>query len=754
MNKNIFFIINLLQDISILCPLIKLTSYHVRFNISLMITPLFRKRDKLNVWQDQITAISLSGRKNIKIYDYIDNYEAITILQKYDSGVLIAGSESCLPAHQPVHDLFRIAPSQYTTITLQHGYECVGFMQSHDQDIAHGQNITFAADLICGWSNLEHLKSITASQVHKLISTGPSIVLQTPEVKQEKTKLGIVCENMHSPRLNILGDFKSEFLTSFEGFCKLLKKNDQKITLRPHPGGQYTLKNKVFIPENVILENKPIYEVDLSKYTYGISAPSSILIDLILAKVPVAVWQDKNKVMDLGNYKGLEVIRSVEDWTNFTEKATVNPDFFLKKQEQFIKSKGLLIDRKKVYQNFLDILSFGEVKVKLKKSYMIDDSKNRDYDQKSLAINKHRVLYIANACIPTLQLSFLKPLFSLTSSNVISEAFITEEQINKEVWKNKRFSSAQEWIKRTIDDFQPTLVVFCRYSGPYSSWLIKTLRRNSKIAFIYHIDDDLLDIPKDIGYAKYKFHNRPERLQSVSFLLKNSSLIYCSTKKLESHLISKKLHTPIVSGKIYCGGEIINQVKFKNNEIIKIGYMASADHVHNLTMVLDSLILVLRKNLNVEFELFGSITVPDKLLEFGDRIKKAPKVDNYEEFLKEFSKKKWDIGICPLAPIHFNLMKANTKWVEYTSVGAAVVASRGTVYDECCSDDCGILASTPKEWTNALQDLINQPDKRFKQVKRAQNKLNKEYSVNNLKEQVLNIFQKAHDLHKHKPLIT
>ena len=35
-----------------------------------------------------------------------------------------------------------------------------------------------------------------------------------------------------------------------------------------------------------------------------------------------------------------------------------------------------------------------------------------------------------------------------------------------------------------------------------------------------------------------------------------------------------------------------------------------------------------------------------------------------------------DIGICPLAPIDFNLMKANTKWVEYSSAGVAVVAQR------------------------------------------------------------------------------
>jgi hypothetical protein len=135
--------------------------------------------------------------------------------------------------------------------------------------------------------------------------------------------------------------------------------------------------------------------------------------------------------------------------------------------------------------------------------------------------------------------------------------------------------------------------------------------------------------------------------------------------------------------------------------------------------------------------------VPADLEEFNDRVSVSPPVKNYENFLEEFAKHNWDIGICPLAPIEFNLMKANTKWVEYTSVGAAVVASRGTVYDECCADGCGLLADTTEEWLAALEKLVNSPDARFNQVRRAQEKLSSEYTLDRLREQVLNIFAQA-----------
>ena len=67
---------------------------------------------------------------------YDNDREALQLLN-CKSGALIAGSESSLTNHRQTHDIFCYAPSSLVKITLQHGFECVGFHQSIDHDLAH-----------------------------------------------------------------------------------------------------------------------------------------------------------------------------------------------------------------------------------------------------------------------------------------------------------------------------------------------------------------------------------------------------------------------------------------------------------------------------------------------------------------------------------------------------------------------------------------------------------------------------------------
>ncbi|MDD2759964.1 MAG: glycosyltransferase, partial [Methylomonas sp.] len=368
-------------------------------------------------------------------------------------------------------------------------------------------------------------------------------------------------------------------------------------------------------------------------------------------------------------------------------------------------------------------------------------TKPRQAPQVDTKPHQQRVLFVSNAYVPTLQLSFIKPLAPLVAAGEIKTEFLTEEQIKRKQWSNDGYSSVKPWIINRFERFHPDLLVFCRYSGPYADVLLDLARKNGN-PVIYHIDDDLLGIPQDIGEHKHRFHNEEKRLDTVRLLLNQSNLVYASTQNLKHYLATQKIQAPIVTGSIYCSGQAINMPAYR--PVRKIGYMASADHAHNLTQVIGALVRLLRKHPDINFEFFGSIPSPPAFAEFGGRICHAPKIDNYEEFLQRFAEYQWDIGICPLSPIHFNLMKANTKWVEYTSVGAAVVASKDTVYDECCADGCGLLATSEDEWFEALDSLITDPKARYRQVIRAQNKLRDQYSIDRLRDQVLNVFTQAH----------
>lgn len=717
-NPQAVFLLNLVQDVSILRPLMYMARRDFGFDPLLLISSKFIGRDLFGIWQSEIEQICTELKATSAVY--VDSFDAQQHLD--GTGIIFAGSETNLPAHSPTHDIFRHASAAYLKVTLQHGFECIGFRHSADHIIAHGETASFGADIVCAWYDAPFLTSMSPSQRAKLHVTGPTALLQQPvgDVSPDRAAMGIVCENLHSVRLNIAGDFRTQFVDAFAEFCSLLRRNQRSITLRPHPGGQYMLKNKVAMPPNALINNAPMYKVDLRKFSYGISAPSSVLIDMLLADIPTAVWRDSGGVMDAGNYAGLTTITTPREWLEFSEAAETDPTPFVARQHEFLRKQGMPLDPREVFDRFAELFSSAERGAKIRGNS---------------AVERDRILFIANANVPTLQLSFEKPLQTLVERGILACDLVTEAELRE--LGDDDASIVQKRIECLLSGFDPQLLVLCRYSGPLYNEILDWARRH-QVPILYHIDDDLLAIPPDIGARKHALHNQPERLASVRTMLTSSDLVYASTDKLRAQLLEYFPHLPVVSGAIYCSGAVRNDPA--RTTPLKIGYMASADHAHNLMRVLPAIVELLDRHDHVVFEFFGSIPVPAELERFGDRVTTAPPVTNYALFLDEFAARGWDVGICPLAPIPFNLMKANTKWVEYTSVGTAVVASRDTVYDDCCANGCGLLADTHEEWLNALELLVTDDQARLTQVERAQAKLASEYNIAILREQVLGMF--------------
>jgi hypothetical protein len=717
MTPRAVFLLNLVQDVNILRPLVYMARHTFDYEPVLLLSSQFLGRDRFGIWRNEVDEICLAN--DAQQFVYSSDFEAYSHLK--GSGIIFAASETNLPAHAATHNVFRYAPASFLKVTLQHGYECVGFRHSADHTLAHGATAAFGADLVCAWYDRAHLTSLDRSQAGRILVTGPSALLQMPaeERVESPRNTGIVCENLHSVRLRMAGDFKVEFVDAFAAFCDRLEKRDQQVVLRPHPGGQYVLKNKVVIPGNATINNAPIYRLDLRQFAYGISAPSSVLIDMVLAGIPVAVWTDRDGAMDASTYSGLATISGPNDWFEFAMDAKADPAPYLAHQRTFLERSGMPLEPLEVFSRYSEIFAAA----------------NRlQAANPASGLEKERILFIANGNVPTLQLSFEKPLAAAVARGEIVTRLITESMIRAEIAEYETGS----WLSENLAAFDPTLVVFCRYSGPGGAYVVEWARAES-VPILYHIDDDLLAIPVDIGEKKHAFHNAPERLDAVRSLLGEADLVYVSTERLKARLAEHVLEVPLRAGPVYCSGHVIRRAM--PGPARKVGYMASADHAHNLTMILPAIEALLERNPQIVFELFGSIPRPPELMRFGDRISSAPPIANYENFLQEFARFEWDIGICPLNPIPFNLMKANTKWVEYTSVGAAVVASRGGVYEACCGEGAGLLAGSPEEWLEKLELLVRDDAVRLAQVERAQQKLVSDYSLAQLREQVFEIFE-------------
>jgi glycosyltransferase involved in cell wall biosynthesis len=83
---------------------------------------------------------------------------------------------------------------------------------------------------------------------------------------------------------------------------------------------------------------------------------------------------------------------------------------------------------------------------------------------------------------------------------------------------------------------------------------------------------------------------------------------------------------------------------------------------------------------------------------------------NYMASLREIDP---DIALCPLAKHEFNLGKSNLKALEMGALGIPVIASDYGPYAETIKDGTdGLLVSTPEDWQDAMETLIQEAETR------------------------------------------
>ena len=353
--RSVVFLLNLVQDVNILRPLVYLTRRETGAQVRLLVSDAFIKRDRQKIWQREVAALATDTDASVHLYG--SPAEALAVLAG-GSGMIFAASESNLPAHHETSGVLQAAPATYLRVTLQHGLECIGFVQSREHTMSHGRKATFSADVLCSWFEPESLSSLTLSQRSKLYVTGPPTLLQQARAHPDEcpARGGLVCENMHSVRLRASGDHKSSFMETFQAFCAAMESRGEAVTLRPHPGGQYVLKNKVGLPRNVELEMRPLYEANLAAYKFGISAPSTIIFDMVLAGIPVAVWRDPAGVMDASNYDGLTEISTLDDWLAFERDVRLRPAMILERQRTFLQRLRMPTDPAEIYRRFARLI--------------------------------------------------------------------------------------------------------------------------------------------------------------------------------------------------------------------------------------------------------------------------------------------------------------------------------------------------------------------------------------------------------------
>jgi len=289
---------------------------------------------------------------------------------------------------------------------------------------------------------------------------------------------------------------------------------------------------------------------------------------------------------------------------------------------------------------------------------------------------------------------------------------------------------------------RPEALVLSRYSEPRAMNFVG-LARARGVPVVFHIDDDLLDVPESLGPAKFEFYRQPQRLAALRAAMEAADLVYASTPALAERLRAHGIRTPVQHGELYCSVDPACMAPPLPATGPVVGYMGTSGHSQDLALALPALERLMREVPQLRFETFGTIKPPPELAIFGDRCSSHEGVADYGAFVDKLCTLGWWVGLAPLEANGFNRCKADTKWVEYSFAGITTVASDLPVYHRACAAGAGWLAATSEAWYSALEALIRNAGLRRRSVEAARQRLRETYARPLLQRQVLRIMDRA-----------
>ncbi|MEO5861665.1 MAG: hypothetical protein ABIQ03_04295 [Burkholderiales bacterium] len=327
-------------------------------------------------------------------------------------------------------------------------------------------------------------------------------------------------------------------------------------------------------------------------------------------------------------------------------------------------------------------------------------------------------------------ISFDIPLRRLHARGEVNFSVISQKHV-----QSKGFRCWERWAVI----FRPNVVVLTRYSQPHGPEILDFFHRQG-IPVIYHIDDNLLEIPDSLGAEILQRQGAKEIVEARRYLLSNCDLIYASTDYLADEL-QRCFPTQQVFRGIYAPymGDDIQAAHHQERSYPVVGYMGSKGHKHDLELVVPTLERLLDERGNLQFEVFGTVKMPSKLERFGRRVRSHSVQKSYVEFLAKLSELNWSVGLAPLVDAPFNRCKAPTKFIEYSACWIPVIASDSLPYSNVIPEDGGRLVK--HDWHAAISEFLDQPGLRKHAIENARSYCQSTFPVNALIDQLTCIFR-------------
>jgi glycosyltransferase involved in cell wall biosynthesis len=350
------------------------------------------------------------------------------------------------------------------------------------------------------------------------------------------------------------------------------------------------------------------------------------------------------------------------------------------------------------------------------------------------------ILVIASSFSATLSIHLLNPLHGNPAFDL---QVLPQSALIKIVEEAPQELDRETLAGIILDKLQPKLLFSSRYNGVLGEEFATVCRKRG-IPFVFHLDDNLMEVSPDQGADKVAYYSHPKRLRILQTQMQLATLVYFSTEALRDRMIELGIQMNSYVGPICAAVDLLPlPPPAPADAPLVFGYAASAGHNADLQLALPGIVAALDRFPQAQFELIGSIeTVPDALQHFGDRVKHERRFIPYTEYVADLQRRSWSLGLSPLCNNPFTRMKTYTKWVEYTAAGIPVIASDHPIYRDCCAGGAARLVADG-DWAAALPELLADAPARQAILATARDRVGRDYSVARLRQQLFEVFRAA-----------
>lgn len=318
------------------------------------------------------------------------------------------------------------------------------------------------------------------------------------------------------------------------------------------------------------------------------------------------------------------------------------------------------------------------------------------------------ILVVIPGLIPSVSIGILRPLISLEKSGIVKI----------------RLRPSNIKLGLEYDTSWCDIAVFCRNCELTDLEVLYRLKSKGK-KIIYDIDDNFFEIPINLPIGRY--HRSFHRLYVVKRFYELADIVRVYTLPMFHQASLYGQNVNLV--KSYFDSSLLEGITPLEPKKIKIAYPTNRIDDPKLESMLFEIIekTALHFSEKVEIHLWRS-NLPERIQSLPNIYVNTPS-HSYEDFIQQFYKSGFSIGLAPLIDGVFFQSKTNNKYREFGGCKIAGIYSNLSPYTECVHNNTNglLVENSVNAWIAAIKKLVNDVELRKEIVFNAHHDITQNY---------------------------